>query len=65
MKMTRQHFESVAKVLKETKASNLQIICFAKEFNNSNEDFNLDKFLTASGYDANRKRESRWGLGYL
>ena len=50
MKMTRQHFESVAKVLKETKASNFQILCFAHELTNSNSAFKLDTFLKASGY---------------
>tara|TARA_B110000208_G_C11503743_1_gene334248 strand:+ start:55 stop:225 length:171 start_codon:yes stop_codon:yes gene_type:complete len=51
MNMTRQHFELVAKVLKETKASKFQALCFANEFINHNKAFNMDKFLKASGYE--------------
>ena len=57
MKMTRQHFESIAKVLKETKANNFQILCFAHEFTNFNSAFNLDKFLKASGYEEKETKE--------
>ena len=57
MKMTRQHFESIAKVLKETGANNFQILCFAHEFTNFNSAFNLDKFLTASGYKEKESKE--------
>lgn len=57
MKMTRQHFESVAKVLKETGANNFQILCFAHEFVNFNSNFNLDKFLEASGYQEEETKE--------
>ena len=57
MKMTKQHFESVAKVLKETKASNFQILCFAHEFTNFNSAFNLEKFLEASGYEEKETKE--------
>jgi len=57
MKMTRQHFESVAKVLKETGANNFQILCFAHEFTKFNSAFNLDKFLEASGYEEKETKE--------
>ena len=59
MKMTRQHFELVAKTLLDTGASNYQILCFAHEFVKLNTEFNLDKFLKASGYDENRKPEMK------
>ena len=57
MKMTKQHFESVAKVLKETGANNFQILCFAHEFTNFNSAFNLNKFLEASGYEEKETKE--------
>ena len=57
MKMTRQHFESIAKVLKETGANNFQILCFAHEFTKLNSAFNLDKFLKASGYEEKESTE--------
>ena len=55
--MTRKHFIAIAKVLRETGANNFQILCFAHEFTNFNSNFNLDKFLEASGYQEEETKE--------
>ena len=59
MSLSRMHFKAIAEGLRESNASNAQIMAMAQQVRKFNRNFDLNRFLDASGYKQPKTKKPR------